>query len=349
MFAWIRVVATQGGLIPFLALASFIILTTSSSAESPRQFMNHSDYTTAREWFLQGNNLAPRGQNPYFLPLTPGHKSILEKPDNSGEKYRKETSVLDQTEAFEVEGLGKFETAILQEEEFVDDELVFRVHRWIAIDKTTNSVHLFGLMAWEIDDEGNPVVDDTWRVGEKQDGKVVHPGLLMPGIVTIGSRFLIGGPENESRGGLEVSETGISVTAPAGTFEKCVRLRERELVEDKKEVVDRVWCSQVGLVSDSSSGQLIASNALPSTHPGADISSFGKYSSKKQSGPPPTPKISKDEAKETALKLMPGRVTSIVMERKRGKHVYVVEIMTSNAGEKDVLVDILTGEIVGTE
>lgn len=333
-------------------LAAFSVLAVVQQhavADDAKAFLNQADYTSARDWFIQRPAFVPTGIATVFFPLVPGHKHILERTDKSGEKYRKETSVLDQTEAFDVEGLGKFQTAIVQDEEFVDEELVFRVHRWIAIDKTTNSVHLFGMVAWEIDDEGNAVVEDTWRVGENQDAKVVRPGLLMPGIVTIGSRFLNGGPDDESRGGFEVIETGIGVSAPAGTFEKCVRLRERELVEEKKEVVDRVWCAQVGLVSDGSSGQLIASNALPSTHPGADVSSFGKYSSKKQSGPPPTPKVSKDEAKEKALKLLPGRVTSIVIERKRGKYAYVVEIMTSDAGEKDVLVDILSGEILGTE
>jgi hypothetical protein len=336
-------------LIPFLVLATSIALTTSASADVARQYVDQSDYTSAQEWFLQGDNLTSRGHNPYFFPLTGGHKSILEKMDSSGEKYRKETIVLDETEMFDVEGLGKFETAVVQDEEFVGEELVFRVHRWIAIDKTTNSVHLFGLVSWEIDDEGNAIVEDTWRTGEIQDGKRARPGLLMPGTITIGSRFLVGGPDHGSRGGIEVTETGISVIAPAGTFEKCVRLRERELVDDKKDVVDRVWCSPVGLVSDSSSGKLIASNALPSTHPGADVSSFGKYASKKQASPAPLPKISRDEAKEKALKLIPGRVTSIVIERKRGKHVYVVEIMTRDAGEKDVLVDIHTGDVVGTE
>jgi len=340
------IVGLRGWLAAFSVLA---VLQQHAAADDTKAFLDQADYTSARDWFIQRPAFVPNGHAAYFFPLVPGHKHILERTDNSGEKYRKETSVLDQTEPFEVEGLGKFETAIVQDEEFVDEELVFRVHRWIGIDKTTNSVHLFGLVAWEIDDEGNAVVDDTWRVGENQDGKVVRPGLLMPGIVTIGSRFLVGGPDNESRGGFEITATGINASAPAGTFEKCVRLRERELVEEKKEVVDRVWCSHVGLVSDSASGQLTASNALPSTHPGSDVSSFGKFSFKKQSGPPPTPKISKDEAKEKALKLMPGRVTSIVIERKRGKYVYVVEIMTSNAGEKDVLVDILTGEIVGTE
>ena len=83
------------------------------------------------------------------------------------------------------------------------------------------------------------------------------------------------------------------------------------------------------------------------SEPGADISSFGKYLANFR--PQPTPRITAEQATETALKAMPGRMTSVVIERKRGKHVYVVEIMTSNAGEKDVLVDIEFGEIVGTE
>jgi uncharacterized membrane protein YkoI len=62
----------------------------------------------------------------------------------------------------------------------------------------------------------------------------------------------------------------------------------------------------------------------------------------------PTPKISGEQASEIALKLVPGRVTSVVIERKRGKNVYVVEIMTTD-GEKDVFVDIENGRVVGTD
>jgi uncharacterized membrane protein YkoI len=59
-------------------------------------------------------------------------------------------------------------------------------------------------------------------------------------------------------------------------------------------------------------------------------------------------KISKEQATKIALQMMPGKVTSVVIERKRGKNVYVVEIQTRR-GEKDVFVDIETGKIVGTE
>jgi uncharacterized membrane protein YkoI len=65
--------------------------------------------------------------------------------------------------------------------------------------------------------------------------------------------------------------------------------------------------------------------------------------------PTQVPKISAEQASNTALKTISGRVTSVVIERKRGKLVYVVEIMTNNAGEKDVFVDIDSGEVVGTD
>jgi len=60
-------------------------------------------------------------------------------------------------------------------------------------------------------------------------------------------------------------------------------------------------------------------------------------------------KISPEEASKIALEKVPGNVTEVTIERKRGKQVYVVEIQTPDEGEKDVLVDIKTGRIIGTE
>jgi uncharacterized membrane protein YkoI len=60
-------------------------------------------------------------------------------------------------------------------------------------------------------------------------------------------------------------------------------------------------------------------------------------------------KISQEQARKIALEKIPGNVTDVTIERKRGKEVYVVEIQTPDEGEKDVLVDIKTGRIVGTE
>lgn len=63
----------------------------------------------------------------------------------------------------------------------------------------------------------------------------------------------------------------------------------------------------------------------------------------------PVAKITEEQAKKIALERIPGKVTDVAIERKRGKNVYVVEIQTPDQSEKDVLVDIMTGQIVGTE
>ena len=64
----------------------------------------------------------------------------------------------------------------------------------------------------------------------------------------------------------------------------------------------------------------------------------------------PAAKISEEKATEIALKKVPGTVTSVVIERKRGKNVYVVEIIEKSSGQEvDVFVDIETGKVLGTD
>ena len=60
-------------------------------------------------------------------------------------------------------------------------------------------------------------------------------------------------------------------------------------------------------------------------------------------------KITKEQATKAALEQIPGKVTDVTIERKRGKNVYVVEIQSPDQGEKDVIVDMESGKVVGTE
>ncbi|MEH2588941.1 PepSY domain-containing protein [Bradyrhizobium sp. AZCC 1721] len=64
---------------------------------------------------------------------------------------------------------------------------------------------------------------------------------------------------------------------------------------------------------------------------------------------PSAAKITEEQAKKIALERIPGEVTDVVIEKKRGKNVYVIEIQSPEQGEKDVFVDIQTGKIVGTD
>jgi hypothetical protein len=304
-----------------------------------------SDFSSLKDWNLKGENIVPHGVNPLFYPLVPGHKHAHERPDHPDGKYRKETVVLDTTEDFDIAGIGKFKTAIVQQEEYLDGALTQRALNWVALDKTTNNVYSFGEVNWEIK-ESKPVFAGTWRAGDPDGNGIAEPGLLMPGSFTIGDRYIVAGSRSTDYGGSENMEAGIEIAVPAGTFKGCARVREQDLIKPN-EVTNRVWCPEVGVVSDTSNGKLIVSNALPANNPASNVSSIGKPS-KPVKQKSPVAKISAAEATKIALERMPGKATDVKIERKLGKNVYVVEIQTSR-GEKDVFVDIESGKIVGTD
>ncbi len=322
-------------------------VSAAGSGDRVSPYKSKTDYTHARDWNLKGENLSPTGHNPLYFPLRPGFKFIMEDPDHPDGYFRKEVTVLDKTEPFDIPGIGKFEAAVVQEEEFFEGRWTQQAFNWFAIDKTTNSVYAFGELSWEIDDEGNKIFEGTWRAGEPDGNGVAEPGLLMPGTFNIGARYIYDGSESESLGGSENLESGVTMETPAGTFENCVRVREQDLTEID-DVTDKVWCPGVGLAFDTSDGKLVASDILPHT----DTSSFGKFhlAENKPQFDPPVAKISGKQATEIALKKVPGKANSVSVERKRLKNVYVVEVIEKGSGaEVDVFVDIETGEVVGTD
>ena len=64
----------------------------------------------------------------------------------------------------------------------------------------------------------------------------------------------------------------------------------------------------------------------------------------------PGAKISKEQATQAALQALPGKVTDVTIEKKLGKNVYVIEIVSEKDGEEtDVLVDMNSGAILGMD
>ena len=212
--------------------------------QGPPRWKSGKDSSSLKDWNLKGENIVPHGVNPLYFPIVPGHKHILERPDHPDGKYRKETVVLDTTEEFDIPGIGKFKTAVVQEEEYVDGVLTQRALNWFALDKTTNSVYAFGEMSWEIE-EGKPIFAGTWRAGELDGDGVAEPGLLMPGTFTIGGRYIFDGSQSQAYGGSENMKPASKSTVPAGTFKGCVRIREQGLI-NLKDITDKVWCPDVG-------------------------------------------------------------------------------------------------------
>ena len=316
--------------------------------KDPPRWKSARDFSSAKDWNLKGENIVPHGVNPLYYPIIPGHKHVHERPDHPDGHYRKETVVLDETEDFDLPGIGKFKTAVIQEEEYMDGVLTQRAKNWFAMDRTTNSLYAFGEVSWEINEEGKPIFAGTWRAGEVDGNGVAEPGLLMPGTFTLGSRYIFDGSESAAFGGSENMETGISITVPAGLFKDCVRVREQGLI-NLNDITDKIWCPVVGVVTDTSDGKLIVSNALPKSNPASDVSSFGKFLKTPLKYTAPVAKVTGEQATQIALKTVPGRPTKLTIERKKGKNVYVVEIMTKDGGEKDVFVDIESGDVIGTD
>jgi len=65
---------------------------------------------------------------------------------------------------------------------------------------------------------------------------------------------------------------------------------------------------------------------------------------------PESARITKDQAAQSAVTAVPGTVGEVTIEKKGGKDVYVVEITEAKGGEEtDVLVDMDSGKVLGTE
>ena len=63
-----------------------------------------------------------------------------------------------------------------------------------------------------------------------------------------------------------------------------------------------------------------------------------------------TSKITEDEAVKIALQTVPGEVTEVGIEKKRGANRYVVEVLAKEDGaETDVIIDMQTGKVLATE
>src|SRR3990172_4557928 len=303
-------------------------------------------FSSLKDWDVKGETLSPRGHNPLYFPLKPGFRYIMEYPDHPWGVLRIEVVVLDKTEKFDVPGIGKFECAVVQEEEFYDGVWDQQSHNWFCIDKTNNNMYAFGEVSWEIDQIGRKVFDGTWRVGEPDGNGIAEPGLLMPGSFQLGAKYVFDGHEAEAYGYTENMETGMTLVTPAGKFENCVRTREYSLT-NPSDVTDKFWCQGVGIIRDTSDGLLVASDALPDT----DMSSFGKHHKNPvKLVTPPVAKIDGLKATAIALKEVPGEANSIKIERLGKRNVYAVEIIAKEDGaEWDVFVDIETGEIAGKD
>ena len=112
----------------------------------------------------------------------------------------------------------------------------------------------------------------------------------------------------------ENMESRITITVPAGTFKDCVREHASRACTNPSDITDKSGALEWESCKDTSDGELVASDALPRQ---SDIASFvGKHhrEPRKQTCLR-WRKSARRAATKTALEEVPGKATSMKIER----------------------------------
>jgi hypothetical protein len=189
---------------------------------------------------LDDCNFTSTGSNTYFI-LQPGYQTVFEGVDE-GVDTKLTTTVLNETKA--VDGI---DTRIV-EERAVNTKTgdVFEVSRnYFALCKETNSAFYFGEdVDWYKD---GSVVNHTgsWLHGANN----AQGGLIMPGIVLIGSRYNQETAPDVAIDRAEIMSLTEIVKTPAGTFENSLLEKDTDGF-DPGESTNRYYAPGIGQIKD---------------------------------------------------------------------------------------------------
>ena len=222
--------------VPFVVavLASAAMCSIAMVQPPPSQDHASGEPDKWRDHFdVDKSKFGPTGSNPYFS-LQPGAVSVFKSDD-----AMLTITVLDETRI--VDGVT---TRIIEEREEEDGSPIEISRNYFAIDPQTNDVYYFGEEVDIFKDGKISNHEGAWLSGV--DGAKF--GLMMPGSPKTGDRFYQELAEKVAMDRAEIVSTGESIEAPAGKFEKCVRIKETSPLE--KGSSTKVYAAGVGLVRD---------------------------------------------------------------------------------------------------
>jgi len=180
-------------------------------------------------------DLGPTGRNGYFI-LEPGYKLHFK-----GGKTSMIMTVLNETKM--IDGV---ETRVVEDREWENGKLAEVTRDYYAIDRKTGDVYYFGE---DVDVYKNGKVAShkgSWLSGIKG----AQFGLYMPAKPVVGDRFQQEvAPRNKAVDRSEVIAIGETVKTPAGTFEKCVHMKDSSRLEPTAD--HKFYAPGVGLLKDA--------------------------------------------------------------------------------------------------
>lgn len=190
-------------------------------------------------FFAEDCTFATTGVNPFWIPLEVGHVMEFEGEED-GEEIGVTITVLDET--YVVDGV---ETRIIEEYETADGEVTEISRNYVALCTETGSIFYFGEHV-DIYEDGEIVSHDgEWLAGI--DG--AEAGILMPGAVLIGSRYMQEVAPEVALDRAEHVAMGVDVETEAGTFTNCLRVDETTPLEPG-DISIKFYAPGVGLVVD---------------------------------------------------------------------------------------------------
>ncbi len=244
-----------------LLLIALSLLLASSVAWADSE-SKHKQFTT--DFDLAACTFSATGGNAYFsLDFAPGPMNpILLEGEEDRELVQVKITVLDETMDIDLDtlGLGTVVTRVIEEMEWVDEELVEVSRNFFARCEETNAVYYFGedVEIYEYDDEGDLIAIITgaeagaWLAGEPaEDGETVNlPGLIMPGTFLLGARYDQEVAPEVALDRAENIEMGLTVETPAGTFNNSVKTLETTSLEPNSKDI-KIYAPGAGLIVDA--------------------------------------------------------------------------------------------------
>lgn len=204
------------------------------------------DFTT--DFFTDECTFAPNGTSLFFFTLRPGDQWRY-AGDDDGELAELQVTVTGSLQRIvftDDEGETRVVWArVIEEREWKDGELVEVSRNFYARCRETGAIHYFGEDV-DIYEDGEIVSHDgAWRAGVNG----ARPGVIMPGTFLLDAAYYQEIAPGVALDRAEHVAMGLAVDVPAGSFERCVEVRETSPLEPGH-VSMKTYCPEVGLVAD---------------------------------------------------------------------------------------------------
>ncbi|NUM55002.1 MAG: hypothetical protein HUU46_15245 [Candidatus Hydrogenedentes bacterium] len=187
---------------------------------------------------LEKCTFATTGRNAYFI-LEPGYQLTLEHKDGD------ETEQLVITVLNETEKVGGIETRVVEERESENGELKEVSRNYFAFCNENRGIFYFGEQTTKYKNGQPGIANDSWRA----DSADCKPGLAMPGLVLVGSRYYQEWDPKAAMDRAEIVALDETLETPAGTFEHCLKVQESNPLEGDEEEF-KLYAPGIGLIQD---------------------------------------------------------------------------------------------------